>query len=313
MLMTSPAMAMESLSDYLNTARGVLQQFPGQIAAFHQQDDEPRPGSPASRERDRCPDLELLDSVYAQARQLVFLASTDHLDGLVRSLTGQMLSCTPYTCARGVLEACATAIWLMDDGITYKKRIERSLNLRLDGVRSQTRFRDKVERQSQGERDEWLSQNPRHRAQERIDYFRACAKRMRIPERRKGDRFIAFGSPMPTITDRIRLSLDAEVDYSILSSVTHANTAVLPQLSGSLHPTDKGLLLKPGLAPPMAIWLICNVIQWQSRAAWGYFRLFGCPLDGVIELLETTHGRLGIKPKLRFWTEGRPRDTAGSR
>ena len=33
---SSTAMAMESPSDYLNTAREVLHQFPGQIAAFHQ-------------------------------------------------------------------------------------------------------------------------------------------------------------------------------------------------------------------------------------------------------------------------------------
>lgn len=300
--MTSTAMAMESPSDYLNTARVVLNQFPGQIAAFHRHDEEPRAGSPASREREQCPDLELLDSAYAQGRQLVFLASTDHLDGLIRSLTDPMLSCTPYTCARGVLEACSTAIWLMDDRITDKERIERSLNLRLDGVLSQRRSRDKVERGSQGKRDEWLRQNPRERAQERIAYFRACAKRAKVREKCKGSRFIAFGSGIPTITDRIRFSLDAEVEYAILSSVTHANTAVLPQLSGSLHPTDKGLLLKPGLAPQFAIWLICKVIQWQSRAAWGYFRLFGCPLDGVIELLETTYKRLRIKPDRRFWT-----------
>ena len=295
-------MAMESRFDYLNAAREVLYQCPGQIAAFHRHDEEPRTGSPASRERGRCPDLELLDSAYAQGRQLVFLASTDHLDGLVRSLSGPMLSCTPYTCARGVLEACSTAIWLMDDRITYKKRIERSLNLRLDGVRSQGRFRDKVERQSQGKRDEWLSQNPRHRVQERIAYLRACAKRAKIREKCKGSRFIAFGSGMPKISDRIRMSLDAEVDYSILSSVTHANTAVLPQLSGSLQPTDRGFLLKPGLAPPLAIWLICDVIQWQSRAAWACFGLFGRPLDDVMELLETTYDQLGIKPERRFWT-----------
>ncbi|MCY4431773.1 MAG: hypothetical protein OXC11_15475 [Rhodospirillales bacterium] len=295
-------MAMESRFDYLNAAREVLYQFPGQIAAFHRHDEEPRAGSPASRERDRFPDLELLDSAYAQGRQLVFLASTDHLDGLVRSLSGPMLSCTPYTCARGVLEACSTAIWLMDDRITYKKRIERSLNLRLEGVRSQGKFRDKVERQSQGRRDEWLKQNPRQRAQERIDHFRACAKRAKVREKCKGGRFIAFGSGMPRISERIRMSLDAEVDYSILSSVAHANTAVLPQLSGSLQPTDEGLLLKPGLSPLMAIWLIRNVVQWQSRAAWGCFRLFGRPLDGVTELLETTYERLGIEPERRFWT-----------
>ena len=216
----------------------------------------------------------------------------------------------PYTCARGVLEACSTAIWLMDDRITYKKRIERSLNLRLDDVRSQGKFRDKVERQSQGRRDEWLSQNPRQRAQERIDHFRACAKGAKVREKCKGGRFIAFGSGMPRISDRIRMSLDAEVDYSILSSVAHANTAVLPQLSGSLRPTDKGLLLKPGLSPLMAIWLIRNVVQWQSRAAWGCFRLFGRPLDGVTELLETTYERLGIEPERRFWTTGPDSDTA---
>ena len=303
-------MALESPPDYLNAARDVLYHFPGQIAAFHKHDEGPRIGSPASRELDQFPDLELLDAAYAQGRQLVFLASTDHLDGLVRSLAGPMLSCTPYTCARGVLEACSTAIWLLDSQITYKKRIERSLNLRLDAVRSQRRARDKVERQNLGQRDEWLNQNPRHHAQRRIAHLRAFAKRAKVQEKCKGSRFVTFGSGLPTISDRIRMSLDAEVDYSILSSVAHANTAVLPQLSGSVQPADNGLLLKPGLSPPLARWLIYRVIQWQSRAAWGYFRLFGRPLDGVIELLETTYERLDIRPERRFWTTSPDPDTA---
>lgn len=295
-------MTTESLSDYLNDARKVLYQFPGQIAAFHRHDEEPRAGSPASRERDECPDREILDSAYAQGRQLVFLASTDHLDGLVRSLSGPMLSCTPYTCARGVLEACSTAIWLLDSHIGYKTRIERSLNLRLEAVRSQGRVRDKAERQHLDGRDEWFRQNPRHRTQERIEHLRACAKQLRIHQKCKGSRFIAFGPRMPTISDRIRMSLDAETDYSILSAVAHANAPVLSQLSGSIQPTARGLLLKPGLSPDLAVWLICNVIQWHAKAAWAFLEVFGCPLQDVIELLDTTYDALGIKPELRFWT-----------
>ena len=297
-------MTTDSLSDLLNPARKVLNQFPGQIAAFHRHDEEPRAGSPASREREQCPALAILDAAYAQGRQLVFLASTDHLDGLIRSLTDPMLSCTPYTCARGVLEACSTAIWLLDSQIGYKTRIERSLNLRLEAVRSQGRFRDKAERQNLSGRDEWFRQNPRHRTQERIEHLRACAKQLRIHQKCKGSRFIAFGSKMPTISDRIQMSLKAETDYSILSSVAHANAPVLTQLSGSLRLTDGGLVLTPGLSPHWAVWLICNVIQWHARAAWAFFEVFGRPLKDVIELLETTYDRLGIKPELRFWTKG---------
>ena len=298
-------MTTQSRSDDLNAARKVLRHFPGQIAAFHRHDEEPRDGSPASREHEQCPDLEILDTAYAQGRQLVFLASTDHLDGLIRSLSGTMLSCTPYTCARGVLEACSTAIWLLDSQIGYRTRIERSLNLRLEGVRSQGRFYDKAERQNLDGRDEWFRQNPRHRTQERIEHLRACAKRLRIHQKYKGSRFIAFGSRMPTISDRIRMSLDAETDYSILSSVAHANAAVLSQLSGSLQVTDEGLVLEPGLAPHFAIWLIRNVIQWHSRAAWACFQIFGRPSEDVTELLDTTYDALGIEPERRFWTNDR--------
>lgn len=304
---------MNPSSDYLRAAHEVLVHFPGRIAAFHQHDQEPISDSPASREREQCSDLQLLDTAYAQGSKLVFLASTDHMDGLARSLTSPTLSCTPYTCARVVLEACSTAIWLMDSRIHYRERIERSLNLRLDGVRSQGRFRDKVERQNLEEDDEWLTQNPRQGTQKGIEHLRACAKRTRIPERRKGDRFIAFGSGIPNISDRIRMSLDAEVDYSILSSVTHANTTALLQLSGNIRRTGTEVLLEPGLDPARAVWLVCNVVEWHARAAWACFRIFGRPLDDVIELLGTAYDQLGIKPEFRFWTKGRYPDTAGRR
>lgn len=289
------------IAEHLKIALHALHEMPAQIGALHRHDDEPRVKSPAFREREQCSRIELLDDAYAQGRQLVFLASADHVNGLIRSLKTPMLSCTPYTSARAVLEACSTAIWILDTELGHKTRIERSLNLRLDNLRSQGRFRDKVQNRSKDQHAEWLKQTDPSMFQGRIDHLRACARDARVPERKKGSRFRHFGSGLPTISERIRDTLNAETLYSMFSFVAHGNHSGLLQLSGSVQHTPQGAILEPKLNPINAIFLINKVVQWHSRAAWAYFTLFGLQQQQIATFLERAYDQLGLKPELRFW------------
>ena len=252
----------------------------------------------------------MLATAYSQGAQLVFLGSADHLSGLERALTGHSLSCTPFTCARAVLEACATGLWLLDPEIAAKARITRSLNYRLESTCSQEKLRKKVELQGDKAEQEWLSQNPAAAATERIKHFRDTAQRLGIlPRLDKNGRFLDFGPGMPKISERIGYAFRSEADYAILSLVAHAIQTGLTQLGGRTVRTADGAVLIQELDPSYAAWMTLRVVQWHSRAVWAHFSLLERGLQQTQAVLEDVYELLGLRAALRFWrpTPGRAR------
>ena len=282
------------ISAYLTSALEVLRWLPHDLDNVRQDDDNaPHPDSQVARERARCAHIELLDTAYAGAEHLVFLASMDHLAGLGRSLTDPSLSCTPYTCARAVLEACATAIWLLDPRIADRERVARSLSLRLENQRMQEKFRQKVARQGDERNLTWLSQNTPDRVPKRIEDLKERSRRMWIRERRsKSGKLLSFGSGLPKLTERINHVFDAEPEYAFLSSVAHGNQSGLLNLTGSIRHSEKGLELHPDLQPQLAVWLIGKAVDWHSQAALAYLELFGRSRPEAENAVERAYGEL---------------------
>ncbi|MXX87029.1 MAG: hypothetical protein F4Y71_11275 [Acidobacteria bacterium] len=244
----------------------------------------------------------MLETAYAQGAQLTFLGSADHLCGLERALTGDPLSCTPFTCARAVLEACATGLWLLDPKIDAKTRIERSLNYRLGSVRSQDRFRKKIELLGDEASQEWLSETPAKATTDRIKHFRDTARQLGIRTRlNRNKKFLDFGSGMPKISERIEHAFRSEADYTILSLVAHSDQTGLVQFGGRVIQTDDGAALVPELGASSAAWVTCDVVQWHSRAAWAHFWLLGRGLHQAQAVFEGVYDLLGLRPELRFW------------
>ena len=264
--------------------------------------EKPAPNSRAASEYALCQEPEMLRAAYSQGAQLVFLGSADHLSGLERALTGHSLSCTPFTCARAVLEACATGLWLLDPEIDAKARITRSLNYRLESIRSQDKLRRKIELRGDKAGQEWLSQNPATATTERIEHFRDTARRLGIPPRlNKSRRFLDFGSGMPKISERIGCAFGSEADYAILSLVAHADQTGLTQLGGRTVQTADGAVLIPELNSSYAAWVTCDVVQWHSRAVWAHFWLLGRGLQQARAMFEDIYELLGLRAALRFW------------
>lgn len=285
------------ISAYVTSALEVLRRLPHDLDNVRQHaDNAPHPDSQVAKERTRCAHLELLDTAYSGAQHLVFLASMDHLAGLGRSLTDPSLSCTPYTCARAVLEACANAIWLLDPRIADKERIARSLSLRLENQRMQEKFRQKVALQGKERHLTWLRQNAADSVPKRIDELKERARRMGIRERRsKNGKLLSFGSGLPKLTERIRDVFDVEPEYALLSSVAHGNQSGLLNLTGSIRHSERGLELHADLQPQLAVWLIGNALDWHSRGALAYLELFGRSRPEAENAVDRAYGELRMR------------------
>ena len=264
--------------------------------------ERPAPDSRAAAEYALCQEPEMLRTAYSQGAHLLFLGSADHLCGLERALTHHSLSCTPFTCARAVLEACATGLWLLDLKIDMKGRMARSLNYRLESIRSQDRLRKKIELRGDKAGREWLSENPAAATAQRIEHLRDIARRFGIPSRsNKSGRFLGFGTGMPKISERIGCAFGSEADYSILSLVAHSDQTGLTQLGARTVRTRDGAVSVPELGPWHAAWLSCDAVQWHSKAVWAHFRLLGRGLEETREAFEDAYELLGLKRALWFW------------
>ena len=266
-------------------------------------DYRPSAGSQASQELSNCPNEEILEVAYNHGALQFLFVSSDHMSGLRRALTPSLgvLSCTPWTCARGVLESCSNGVWLLDTEIDSKERITRSLNLRLQDQYIQKKLAHKDRAQSvestQG------NSNLIRKIEARIKYLRKKAYKLSIAEKKnKRGEFLGFGSGLPSISARIASTLNADYDYAMLSSAAHGNEFATLSLSVKvIEQTKNRLIATPCLDPKNAVYLIFLVIEWFARASWTYFSLFGWDLERLQSILEKEYNRADINEESRFW------------
>lgn len=263
----------------------------------------PSAGSQASQELSNCPNKEILEVAYNHGARQFLLVASDHMSGLRRALTPSqgVLSCTPWTCARGALESCSTGVWLLDTKIDSKERITRSLNLRLQNLDIQKKLAHKD--LAQGVESTQQNSNVIRKIEARIKYLRKESYKLSIAEKKnKRGKFLGFGSGLPSISARIASTLNADYDYAMLSSAAHGNEFATLSLSVKvIEQTKNRLIATPCLDPKNAVYLILLVIEWFARASWTYFSLFGWDLERLQSILEKEYNRADINEESRFW------------
>ena len=64
----------------------------------------------------------------------------DHYNSLARAITQPVLTISPWTTIRSLMEASAIGIWLLSVSIDINERISRSLKFRCEGLLQQKKF-----------------------------------------------------------------------------------------------------------------------------------------------------------------------------
>ena len=122
----------------LNRCLDDLHQQTGAFIQSYQH--RPAESSAAARERQTFAKPELITSVHSQGILRIEVAG-DHMIALGRAISEPVLVFPAWVCVRALLEASASAAWLLDPGIDADTRVRRSYSLRFEGLIQQKKIR----------------------------------------------------------------------------------------------------------------------------------------------------------------------------
>lgn len=234
---------------------------------------QPQPGSQAEAELSGFQEPEHIQDAYIQANLLIEGAA-DHLMAFTKTVTEPAATIAPWTCVRGALESGALAAWLIDPAVDATVRVQRSFAFRYEGLDQQV----KCVRAFGFDSD-------LQRAKDRIDEVERDALRLGYTQvtNKRGDR-TGIGQNMPSVTEIIGATLNAEGSYRLASAMAHGHNWAISQL-GFCRADDGGqLLLEKHLNPVSVAYLCVGGANAFAKPVWQKFRLFGWDtkdLEGV--------------------------------
>jgi hypothetical protein len=275
--------------------RDTVSGLPSAVGLLMDEMAEPRNGSQAAKERLAAG--EIAKAAHLQARIAIIVAG-DHMFALRRQLVEPVMTFAPWTTARGVLEAAASAMWLLEcDNVTT--RIARSLSLRL--------------RHLEDERTYVLDAGQRHPKvssfveaapdiEARIQRLEQQARKLGIaPKWNKRQQLIGFGEGMPNITELVDSQLQEGGTYRLLSAAAHGRTWANLALGLKRNVSQGRLVLQQSLTLNAALFLVVSSLEWFSRPVWAYFELNGWDLERLRTVLEAEYDKASLRPATRFW------------
>ena len=292
----------EGLEERLAAIREPLTALPEAVLA--QDGEELSPFSaraPAATEALATSD-EAIRDVLLRAR-LPILAAGDHLKALARLLTPLVLTASPWTVTRTILEATARASWLLNPDVAANERVARCLVLEYQESRElpkrgrALRSPSNLDVEQIRERDQML--------------IAKRAKSLDIPLRPAKKGGIAKIGATPTSirsTEIIRDEYDEELYYRVLSGAEHQELWTLDFLSGADVSGSDGYVREFTMTSDQYWSLVKFPVWWYAKAVWQYFTYLGYDLDRLETALSEA-GRPGDLPE-QYWKKLRPHPRA---
>lgn len=292
----------ELVPDNVDSLRETLDEFFHGVAKFSiDQGALPATDSQFSSEQAEFPRPETIVTGPAIASQLIE-SSGEHISAFIKTITKPIEPIACWTCVRSILESSAIAAWLLDPSINAYTRVGRIFALRYEGLEQQRKFVRAID--PSGEAPEEMK--------ERIDCIEQHALDLGYTKvNNKKGRRIGIGQKMPSSTDIIKLMLDEEVMYRLLSAVAHGHTWAITLLAFKvvsqtgdphmgavpIHTLEKKLdarsLAELGLCAAKAF----------ARPVWHHCCYFGWDKAKLAMLLDTVFDNLQVERVARFWRE----------
>jgi hypothetical protein len=261
---------------------------------------DPVLGSQAAKERGTFPRPDSLFSASALASFLIE-SSGEHVTAFVKTIVEPIESIACWTCVRSMLESSALAAWLLDPGLDTHVRVGRVYALRYEGMEQETKFGTSagvVPPTAKG-------------GENRIDKVEREAislgyKRLR---NKNGER-IGIGQIMPAATTVIKMMLNEETAYRLLSAVAHGHFWAIHQLSFNQTQGEPWIISKEGVGmkafrksvnPMMVGFLSFRAAKAFAVPLWNQCVYYGWDKTRLADLLEETFDKMQAKQEVRFW------------
>ena len=278
--------------------RDTLSRFCEEIGCFHADcGNDPALGSLAVTEQAAFPRPESVITAWSMATMLIELGG-EHITAFVKTITAPVEPIACLTCVRSMLEPCALASWLLDPCIDAHARVGRVFALRYKGMEQELKFTR-------------ATGGSGKKIRARISEVEQDALKLGYARivNAKGERY-GIGERMPSATEVIKLMLNEESMYRLLSAVTHGHVWAIrglgfkPRAKSSLSrdvggvpvtmfekTVDTKALALFGFTAATAfakpVWYKCNYAGWDKER-----------LTGV---LDSTFDELGAQSSSRFW------------
>lgn len=288
-------------TEFVLTLRTALARLHNEAAAFLQgQGGDPAAGSQAAAERATFPRPESLYTVAAVGTMLVESVG-EHVSALVKLMTEPVEPIACWTCVRSMLESAAIAAWLFDPRIDAERRVGRAYGYRYEGLEEQAKFGRAVN----------LPPAEVAKAEGLLDRLErdAAALGYSVVTDRNGRR-IGVAERMPSATDIIKLMLDEEGAYRLLSATAHGHTWAIQQLGfrpAAVQPPAAAdgvqvtAMEKSSGSVAGYAFLVLRAAKALARPLWNQCVYFGWDRARLAAVLESVYDEFAAQPALRFW------------
>ena len=238
--------------------------YDGIVALNNQRTPHQEPGSMADKEQ---ADVKWTHTITTgcSIATLMVESGGEHLTLFGKTITEPVEPLACWTTIRAMLEPCALACWLFDPTIGPEVRAVRVLALQYEGFDEQCKFLRAAKRPP-AELD---------RIKQQIETLesRAVDLGLRLCRNKKGERS-GIGMIMPKSTDVIRIMLDMETTYRLLSAVAHGHYWAIIQL-GYARPQPQQVVTNSA-GVKMGVIEKCLTIQAIGRLAEIAIAAFTC-------------------------------------
>lgn len=261
----------------------------------------PTADSRASAENNSFPDKELVEDVYSRG-SLCFESAADHFMAFTDTLKPPAKTLSPYTCLRSFMESSALVLWLLDLKIDVRERVGRCFGFRYKEFTEQIKFfeADKItSKEAQVQID---------RVKQRMAVVEKRAISLGYPQLTKNGKITGIATHMPEVVGLVKITLDKETEYRLLSGVAHSYLWASRQVGfqvveGMEVKGHKLKAVEKHFHPEMFMFGVSLAIPTLARVFWTIGKQYGWDMQEIEGLLNHTFDELRFNNNLRFWRQ----------
>lgn len=288
--------------EFVVVLRNALSRFHEEAGKFVQsQGVDPVAGSQAAIELDTYARSESLLTVSAIASLLIESVG-EHVTAFVKTITEPVEPIACWTSVRSMLESAAIAAWLLDPRIDAQTRVGRAFAHRYEGLEQQVKFGKAIS----------LSPAELQKLENHIDDVERVALGLGFAplKDQKGKR-IGIAEQMPAATEIIKLVLDEERAFRLLSAMAHGHVWAIQQLGFKPATIQPAQTMMRGVETTAFEKHSGNILGYAFLALratkslalplWNQCLYFGWPKAPLVALLESVYDQMLTEPAVRFW------------
>lgn len=224
----------------------------------------------------------------------------EHVTAFLKTITEPVESIACWTCVRSMLESSSIAAWLFEPDIDAKTRVGRGFAHRFEGMVQQVKFLKAMKRPAAEVKALEDHINDVENVAVGLGFTRV--------KNTRGDR-IGICQVMPSATDIIKLMLDEELAYRLLSAVAHGHTWAIQKLgfkeAAVPMPPTSGVAVTAFEKHSGTIEGYCYLATRAAKSLglpiWYWCLYFGWDKCRLTAALEATYDEMKATPAIRFW------------